>query len=63
MNPDQGGAVLSHGNIDQAGGASPLMEAAEKGPLWDYNRQLDPVAVAQLPERRYPVVGCLEHFH
>ena len=40
-----------------------LCEAAEKGEGWDYNRQLDPQAVATLPDLKFPVMHTLPHHH
>src|SRR5262245_58237097 len=41
-----------------------LMEAANRGPEWDYNRQLDPDALGGLdPNARFPIVFLLNHFY
>ena len=40
-----------------------LMEAAKKGPLWDYNRQLDDKKLSSIADRRYPILEVLPHFH
>ncbi len=40
-----------------------LLEAAKKGLRWGYNRQLDDVAIARIPDRLYPILGYIEHFH
>jgi hypothetical protein len=40
------------------------VEAAEKGPEWDFNRQLNPEPIKELPEDMgFPVELALKHHH
>jgi hypothetical protein len=41
-----------------------LLEAADKGPEWDFNRQLNPEPIRELPEAiGFPVVLAMKHCH
>jgi hypothetical protein len=40
-----------------------LWRAAENGPRWGYNRQLDPDQIATMPDLDFPVVQTLVHEH
>jgi hypothetical protein len=40
-----------------------LVEAASKGPAWDYNRQLDPEKIGTLPDFNFPVKLAFFHRH
>lgn len=40
-----------------------LLEAAQMGPTWAYNRQLCDQKVSTIPNGRYKIVAVIPHFH
>ena len=40
-----------------------LLEAAQAATVWNYNRQLDDKAIAEIPNGRYKIVETMPHNH